>query len=188
MEEKQTFNPSQNKGDITVRRIAIAGMIAAIYTVLGIVLAPFSFGPVQIRIGEALTLLPVFGGISSVWGVTIGCVLTNIYGAFTNTNPAGVADIFIGTFATFIAAILTYALRNKKIKGVPFFSALPPVIVNALVLGVEFTIVFSGGKNMVVFWGYFLSVFAGQFVSCVIIGLILVNIIQKKNLSHYFEK
>lgn len=188
MEEKQTFNPSQNKGDIAVRRIAISGMIAAIYTVLGIVLAPFSFGPVQIRIGEALTLLPVFGGISSIWGVTIGCVLTNAYGAFIGANLLGTADIFIGTFATLVAAILTYALRNKKIKGVPFFSALPPVIVNALVIGLELTLALSEGKNMAIFWVNFLSVFAGQFVSCVIIGLILVNIIQKKNLSHYFEK
>ncbi|MEG1448245.1 MAG: QueT transporter family protein [Oscillospiraceae bacterium] len=188
MEEKQTINQQRNRGNFAVKRIATAGMIAAIYTVLGIVLAPFNFGIVQVRLGEALTLLPVFGGVSTIFGVTIGCLLTNAYGVITGASILGTLDIVVGTAATLVAAILTYLLRNKRIKGIPFFSALPPVIVNALVIGYSLTLVMSDGMNMAIFWVNFLSVFAGQFVSCVVVGLVLMNIIKKKNLSHYFEK
>lgn len=187
MEEKQTNKSMQSRGYMAIQQIAVAGLIASLYTVLGILFAPITYGPVQVRLGEALTLLPVFGGKSTIWGVTIGCLLTNIYGAITGANILGSVDIFVGTSATLVAALLTYAFRNIKIKGVPFVSALPPVIVNALVIGLELTLVFSEGENMVIFWWNFISVFAGQFVSCVLIGLPLVTLFKKKNLSKYLE-
>lgn len=187
MEERRKNRLKHNRGYRAILKIAVAGLIAAVYTVIGVVFAPVTYGPVQIRLGEAFTLLPVFGGKSSIWGVTIGCLLTNIYGAFVGANPAGFLDVFIGTLATLVAALMTYSFRNIRIKNIPFVSALPPVIVNALVIGLELTLVFSKGENMAIFWFNFASVFAGQFVSCVIIGLLMVGIIQRKNLSKYLE-
>ncbi|MBP0980490.1 MAG: QueT transporter family protein, partial [Oscillospiraceae bacterium] len=123
-------------------------MIAALYTVIGFVMAPISFGAVQARVSEALTLLPVFG-IQNVWGITIGCFLTNLIGLATGANILGSLDIIFGTAATFTAGILTYMFRNIKIKGMPLLSALPPIIINAFVVGWELCIMMNGSFHPV---------------------------------------
>ena len=77
-----------------------AAMIAAIYVVLTYVFAPFSFGEVQIRIAEALTILPVFTP-AAIPGLFIGCLVGNILGG------AILPDIIFGSIATLIGAIFT---------------------------------------------------------------------------------
>ena len=84
-----------------------AAMIAAIYVVLTYVFAPFSFGEVQIRIAEALTILPVFTP-AAIPGLFVGCIVGNILGG------AILPDIIFGSIATLIGAFFTYQLRNKN--------------------------------------------------------------------------
>lgn len=157
--------------------IARQAMIAAMYTVVGLVLAPITFGTVQARVSEALTLMPVFG-IANIWGVTIGCFLTNLIGFFTGANILGSLDIIFGTLATFTAALASYRLRNIRFKGLPIASAIPPIIFNAVVVGMELCVMISGGFNMPVFIAQAVSVGLGQTVSCLVLGLILVKVIQ----------
>ena len=85
-----------------------AAMIAAIYVVLTYVFAPFSFGEVQIRIAEALTILPVFTP-AAIPGLFVGCIVGNILGG------AILPDIIFGSIATLIGAFFTYQLRNKTV-------------------------------------------------------------------------
>ncbi len=153
-------------------------LIAAIYTALSLGLAPLSFGSVQFRISEALTLLPVFHP-SYIIGVTLGCFITNLLGFFMGANILGSLDIVFGTSATLIAAILTYYLRNIKFKNLPVVSAIPPILVNAIVIGAELTFLIAGGFNISVFGLQALLVGLGQLGSCLILGLILVNLIEK---------
>ena len=82
-----------------------AAMIAAIYVVLTYVFAPFSFGEVQIRIAEALTILPVFTP-AAIPGLFVGCIVGNILGG------AILPDIIFGSIATLIGAFFTYQLRS----------------------------------------------------------------------------
>ena len=84
---------------LTFVRIA---MIAAVYTVVSLALAPISYGNIQVRIAEALTILPLLYK-PSIYGVTLGCFLTNLLGAFMGVNPTGFIDAIIGTLATFLA-------------------------------------------------------------------------------------
>ncbi|MBR4035277.1 MAG: QueT transporter family protein [Oscillospiraceae bacterium] len=161
--------------------LAKQAMIAALYTVIGFVLAPVSFGAVQARISEALTLLPVFG-ISNVWGVTIGCFLTNLIGLATGANILGSLDIIFGTAATLVAGLLTYALRNIRFKGMPVLASLPPVIINAVVVGWELCIMINGSFHPVIFTAQAVSVALGQIISCCIFGLMLVRVIEGNKL------
>ena len=69
----------------TLRQITAAGVIAAAYAAISLVLAPITFGAVQCRVSEALTLLPVLSP-AAVWGVTLGCAITNGVGAATGAN------------------------------------------------------------------------------------------------------
>ena len=66
-------------------------MIAAVYTVVSLVLAPISYGNIQVRIAEALTLLPLIYE-PGIWGVTLGCFLTNLFGVMLGVNPTGYAS------------------------------------------------------------------------------------------------
>jgi len=113
-------------------------MIAAVYTALCFVpgLSMIAFGQVQVRIAEALTLLPLLDK-RAIWGVTLGCFLANLIGAMTGLNPTGILDAVIGTSATFMAAVCTWKFRNIKAAGIPLLSCLMPVIFNFFIVGAE---------------------------------------------------
>lgn len=113
MDKKKFFTP---------RRIALSAMIAALYAGVTILLAPISYGPMQFRVSEALTLLP-FCLPEAVPGLFIGCLVANVLGGF------GIIDIVFGSFATLVAAWLSSKAPNV------WLAALPPVVLNAVVVG-----------------------------------------------------
>ncbi|GHS95586.1 hypothetical protein AGMMS50276_11800 [Synergistales bacterium] len=105
-----------------LKSIALGGVIAALYVALTVALAPLSYGPLQFRVSEALTLLP-FCVAEAVPGLFVGCVIANFFGGY------GLLDVVVGGLATLLAAWLTRRTPNL------WFAALPPVLVNALFVG-----------------------------------------------------
>ena len=95
--------------NLSVRKLARCGMVAALYVVLCMALQPFSYGAVQVRVAEALCLLPVFGA-EYIFGVVLGCFLANLLGST-------IVDVIFGTLATLLACLVTYKLRNIRFKG-----------------------------------------------------------------------
>ena len=85
-----------------VRRLTVCAAVAAIYTALTFWLAPISYGPIQVRLSEAMCILPFFAPYT-IWGLFVGCLLANI------CNPGGVMllDVIFGSLATLLAAWLT---------------------------------------------------------------------------------
>ena len=100
-----------NKETLTVRKLARCAVVAALYVALCLGLAPFSYGAVQVRVAEALCLLPLFGP-EYILGVTLGCALANLLGST-------MIDVVFGTLATFLACLCTYAVSS----GTPSSSA-----------------------------------------------------------------
>ncbi len=146
-----------------------AAMIAAVYVVLTYVFAPFSFGEVQIRIAEALTILPVFTP-AAVPGLFIGCFIGNILGG------AILPDIIFGSLATLIGAFFTYRVRDKN----RFLAPLPPIIANMVI--VPFVLRYGYGILLPVSF-MMLTVGAGEIISCGILGMALYLALWKyKNL------
>lgn len=96
--------------------------IAAIYVVLTLLVLPIAFGPIQFRISEALTILPIFTS-SAVPGLFVGCLLANILGGSV------IWDIIFGSLATLIGAIGTRLLKKQ-----PRLACLPPIISNTLII------------------------------------------------------
>lgn len=155
-----------------VQVMARCAMIAALYTAVSLLLAPLSYGAVQVRVAEALTLLPVFGP-DAIVGVTLGCLLTNLLGS----SPI---DAVFGTLATLIAGILTWKLRGIRWHSLPIPSALMPVVVNAVVVGAEITFFFMDVPATGAILAFnMLTVGLGEVVSCVVLGLLLVRGIEK---------
>lgn len=170
------------KKTFTTRDIAVCAMIAALYTTLCLVLSPFSYGPVQVRVAEALTLLPVFSPLG-IWGVTLGCALSNLIGFMTGANILGFLDVFFGTAATLIGAICSYRMRGIRFHNLPVLSAVPPVLVNALVIGLELTYMEAGSFNAGIFAFNALNVGIGQMISCFLLGLPLVYMLEKTGVA-----
>ena len=168
---------------ISSRFLSRCAALAALYVVVSVVFLPLSFGAVQVRVAESLALIPVISPIG-IWGVTLGCALTNIWGVAAGVNILGPLDVFFGTGATFVAALLTRALRNQKVFGLPMAAAVPPILVNALVIGAELTFVESGSLISWPLLGINITyVGIGQFVSCGIIGISLIAVLRKTSLD-----
>lgn len=160
-----------------IRFLTVAGVIAGLYTALTVMLAPFSFGIVQCRVSEALTVLAAYHP-AAVAGLTVGCALSNLMGLSMGANTAGALDILIGTFATGAAAWFSYRLRGVRWGGLPVLSTLPPVVFNALIIGTELTLVL-GPVNLPTWVMWMGSVGLGQIIACVGGGLLLAKTLQK---------
>ena len=122
-----------------LRRMCETGVIAALYTVLTLVIPAASFGPLQLRLSELLTILPVFTP-AAIPGLTLGCLFSNTIGLSMGTNLAGAWDLVFGTLATLVSALCTYFLRNVTIRNIPVLAALPATIFNSLIVGTELNI------------------------------------------------
>lgn len=142
-----------------------AAMIAAVYVVLTVLFAPFGFGEVQVRIAEALTILPVFTP-AAIPGLFIGCLIGNVLGG------AVLPDIIFGSLATLIGAYGTYLLR----KQCRFLLPLPPILANTII--VPFVLRYAYGLAIPIPF-MMLTVGLGECISCGVLGLILFSALQK---------
>ena len=149
--------------------ITQAAMIAAIYVVLTYFISAFNLasGAIQIRISEALTILPFFTP-AAIPGLFIGCLLSNIL------TGCLLPDIIFGSLATLLGALGSYALRNHR-----FLVTLPPVLANMAI--VPFVLRYAYGLQVVVHGidlsipFYMLTVGVGEVISCCILGSLLIK-------------
>ncbi|MFV9511604.1 QueT transporter family protein [Tepidibacillus sp. LV47] len=109
---------------LTIRSMAVIAVIAALYAALTLAVAPLSYGMIQFRVSEALTILPYFTPLA-IPGLTIGVVIANFF------SSLGMVDVIVGSIATLIAAVWTYRIKNKWL--VP----IPAILVNAVIIGTE---------------------------------------------------
>ena len=136
-----------------------AAMIAAIYVVLTYVFAPFSFGEIQIRISEALTILPLFTP-AAIPGLFIGCLIGNILGG------AILPDIIFGSMATLLGAVFTWILRGHS----KFLGPVPPIAANTII--VPFVLRYGYGIVLPIPFMK-LTVGIGEVLSCGVLGMIV---------------
>lgn len=141
-----------------------AAVIAAIYVVLTFAVRPFSYGVVQVRVSEALTILPVFTP-AAIPGLFVGCLIANMLGIY------GLFDIVFGSSVTLLAAIGSYALRSK-----PILVPLPPVLANDFLVGGMLYYIYSVPYSLLV---CILGVGIGEFVACYLIGYPLLKYLSK---------
>lgn len=158
--------------------ISRGGSIAAIYAVVTLLISPIAFGPLQCRVSEALTVLPTICG-ASVWGLTLGCAISNFAALMMGNTVAGVWDVLFGTLATALAAVCSRLTRNICFKGLPLLATVFPVVFNAVIVGGELTIAQVGHLAPAIFAYNALCVGAGQAVACIGGGLLLYKPLKK---------
>ncbi len=157
---------------LTTRSLCLSAIIAALYAALTLLLAPSSYGPVQLRLSEAFTVLPMVLP-QSIPGLFVGCLIANIF----NPSPS-IFDIVFGSLTTLLAAYGTYKLRNK-----PILAAACPVVANGLIVGTmvwalshEFPLLIQIG---LIALGEFGSVFVGMVLLTVLKSRVDFNKISK---------
>lgn len=137
-----------------------AAIIAALYAAMTLLFAPLSYGEVQIRFSEALTILPILLP-EAVPALAVGCLLANVLGGCT------IFDIVFGTLATLLAALCTRALR----RNVPLASSMP-VLFNGVIVGTVVHFAYAPGVALPL---CMLSVALGEAVSCMLLGRIVLR-------------
>ena len=150
-----------------------AAMIAALYVALTYIFAPISFRAVQVRIAEALTILPVFTA-AAVPGLFVGCLLGNLL------SGALIPDVIFGSFATLIGAVFTRKLRNFS----PFLAPVPPILSNTLII--PFVLRYAYAIELPIPL-VMLTVCLGEIISCGVLGLLLYYALRRRK-DYIFRK
>ena len=146
----------------TARKVAFGGLIAALYVALTYIANLFGLasGAIQVRVSEALTILPVFTP-AAIPGLTVGCIIANIV---TGCLPW---DVVFGSLATLIGAIGTRLLRKN-----PYIAWIPPVVSNMAIVPIVLQKVYCVPDS---WWYLVLTVGAGEVISCGVLGLLLYH-------------
>ena len=161
------------KKRFSVRHLTAAAVIAALYAALSLLsnTLGLTFGPVQLRVSEALTLLPfLFPG--ATWGLFVGCIVTNII------SPYGMLDMIFGSLATLLAGFLTAKAPNRHL------AILPPVVCNMLIISAVIAWQETGFSAAFgpLFGYHALTIGLGQAIVCCALGLPLLRLVEKKRL------
>ena len=155
-------NTMQNTSSKGVTALTRAALIAALYTALTLLLAPISYGQIQIRLSECLTLLPVLLP-EAIPALTVGCLLANILGG------CSIFVIVLGTLAMLLAAVCTRRLRQKRM-----IAAAMPVLFNGLIVGAVVHFVYAPVVPLPL---CMLSVAAGEIIPCMVLGPMLLRML-----------
>lgn len=149
--------------------VAAAGIIAALYVVLSMVSMIYggASGPIQLRLSEMLCVLAAFTP-AAIPGLTLGCFISNIFAG------GMLLDIIFGSLATLIGALGTHALRKHR-----YLCLIAPILANSII--VPFILIYAYGAEEA-FLFLFLSVFAGELISCGLLGQIVYRLCYNKPL------
>lgn len=169
--------------------IAQAGIIAAAYIVLTMLVAPLAFGSIQFRLSEALTALAVLTP-AAIPGLFLGCLLANIL----NPQNLGLIDIVFGSLATLVAATLTWFLgrsvreqENSLVSWQTGLALLPQAVINGLVVGtyLPFLLLPPADQTLTAIGLSVIAVFISEAVVVYLIGVPLLLGLKKTKMTLY---
>ena len=161
--------------NFSTKKLVVSAVVAALYVLLGLLSSALglAWGPVQLRLSEALCVLP-FLFPETAWGLFAGCWVSNLI------SPYGPLDMVVGSLATLIAALWTTKCRRR------WLSPLPPVVCNGLLVGAVLAWQQSGSLETFfpAFIANALSVALGEAVVCFVLGLLLLRGIEKTGILY----
>lgn len=150
----------------TAAFVANGAIIAALYVVLTMVFAPISFGAMQVRVAEALTILPMFTP-AAIPGLFIGCLLANILGG-------GIAlDVIFGSLATLIGAVGAWLLRKKR-----WLVPIPAIVANTLIIPLVLRYGYGVDVPLVLQMVY---IAVGESLGCGVLGQLLASVLNSRD-------
>ena len=153
------------------KHIVYSALIAGMYVALTYVSASLGLAnqTIQIRLGEALTVLPYFTPYA-IWGLFAGCLISNIL------TGCVITDVIFGSVATLIGAVMTFRMSKIDIKGKKWLAPIGPILSNTII--VPFILTYAYGLKDAM-WLMFITVGIGEILSCGVLGMILLTALDK---------
>ena len=152
-----------------IMSLVTAAMIAALYVVLSFVSNAFGLasGAIQVRISEALTILPYFTA-AAIPGVTIGCLLFNLL------SGAALLDVIFGGLASLLGAAGSWYIGKaaKKFSWMKYLVAVPPILANAFIVPWVLKTAYGFADA---YWYLVATVGIGEIISCGVLGILLMT-------------
>lgn len=148
-----------------MRFLVVNAALAALYAGLTIGLAPISYGAVQVRLSECMTLL-AFYNKKFIPGLVLGCFIANM------GSPFGAIDIVVGTLATFIALYLMRYCPNV------WTASLMPVISNGIIIALELAYLSEVPWDISLL-GVMAYIGIGEFIAVSVVGIIIMRLLLK---------
>lgn len=151
------------------KRITMGAVVGALYVIFTLISNAFglSNGPIQVRISEALCIMPIYS-FEAVPGLFIGCLFSNII------TGANFFDVIFGSLATLIGAIFTYRLRKHK-----YLALLPPILSNTIIIPLLLVYAYHLNKAFLYF---VITIGLGEIVSVGILGLLLMKLLNRTHI------
>lgn len=147
---------------MNIKRLTRQAVVAAIYVVLTIALAPFGYGPIQFRLSEILAILPFFNK-EYILAITVGCFLSNL------ASTVGSIDLVVGTFQTFICAYIMSKMKNL------YLACIMPIL-GMILIALE---IYFMMPNPTGFFIILAELMCSEFIVIYIIGLPIFYILNK---------
>lgn len=165
MQRPDTQDQKTQRPDVQQSRIGFVvqgAVIAALYVVLTVVFAPISFGPMQVRIAEAMTIFPLFTR-AAIPGLFLGCMLANLFG------DAMILDVIFGSIATLIGAAGGYLLRRNR-----WLVPVPTVLANTVII--PFVLQRAYGIELP-YWLLAVYIAVGEVIGCYFLGELFATVL-----------
>ena len=158
-----------------LNELTLAALIASLYVILTMIANMFGLGSgvIQVRISEALTILPMFTW-AAVPGLCIGCVLANLM------TGCALWDIILGSLATLIGALGTYHIGRK----IPILGPVFPILANCIIVPFVLQYVYGSPDS---YWFMFITVGIGEVISCGLLGGILYKALKKRKVFDHLN-
>ena len=169
----ETMNKNSSSTRFPIRKIAVAAVVGAAYAALTMLLQPISYGEIQMRVSEALCILPYFFP-STAWGLFVGCILANLI------SVAGPLDVVFGSLATLIAALGAVAMGKWCGRGSKLLTCLMPVVSNGIIVGAVLAVTLAADQAFLPAWGIIgLEVAAGEALVLFVLGYPLMLLLPR---------
>ena len=162
---------------ITAKWISVSAAFAALYAVGVVFLAPISFSVVQVRIADALLPLSMIFGLPSVLGLSLGCVISNIYGGL------GTLDVVGGPIANFVATLIAWFIAKKGGFVHRFLGGILETVIIALIVGGYLSVIFDTPLELSLF-----GVLVGSIIAINVLGFSIEEIIRRSPVIREYIK
>ena len=150
-------------------------IIALLYVILTVVCSAkgLASGPFQLRISEALCILPIFTP-SAIPGLFLGCLTANWI-------TGGVElDIILGSITTLVGGVGTYLLRKHR-----YIACVPPIIANMVILPYILINIYGLHQSFI---SLMLMIGISEFICVFVLGQLLVSVLKYMKLDDFIEK
>jgi uncharacterized membrane protein len=161
--------------NIRTKDLALIALYAALYAALVVVLGPFSYGPLQIRIADSLLAAVPLLGFAGVLGHTLGVFIANLSSPFVPFD-------LLNVIPSFVMAFVVYYVYKKNNND---YTIIGTCIAYSAVLGITVgSMLFFLGASEYALLPTMVYVALGNIIASVLVGWPIFKVLKRTGVFH----